>query len=644
MIETLRTACNRDCPDACGLLATIEDGRVTRLQGDPDHPVTRGFLCQRTNRFVRDRQYAPDRVTTPLRRQADGSFASVSWDAALDECAEKMLRFRKESGPASIFHYRSGGSLGILKHVVDLLFERFGPVAIKSGDICSGAGEAAQETDFGSSESSDLFDLRHARAILLWGKNPYVSSVHLLPLLQAARERGARLALIDPVRHRTADLCELYLQPRPGGDFALAMGVAQVLFARGWVDVRAPQWCKDHAAFHALVHSHDLAAWASEADVRPAEIEALAELYGATPPANIQVGWGMQRRRNGAGIVRALDALGAITGNVGVPGGGVSFYFGRRNAFDTGLLRGVAAAPRTIPEPLLGPGLLAASDPPVRMVWVTAGNPVAMLPDSAAVARALESREFTVVVDSFLTDSARCADLVLPTTTMLEDDDLLGAYGHHLLASVRPVVLAPPGVKTDVEIARELARRLGLGADFERSAREWKEHFLSRVAPQGASLTAIEAGWVRNPEAEEVVYEGRRFATGDGRAHLLAEAPPAAARAEADYPLLLTSISTDRAQASQSTAAAQEGLVEATVHPAAANGLAPGAEARLVSHSGALRVRVRHDDTQRQDVVLVPKGGWHHKGRSANALTRAALTDLGEGAALYDEPVRLEPV
>src|SRR6185436_21110096 len=169
MKEVVRTACNRDCPDACGIVATVEDGRITRLQGDPDHPVTRGFLCYRTSHFL-PTQYSPDRITTPLLR-TNGAFHPIGWDEALDLAAERLTTIRRESGPAAIFHYRSGGSLGLLKSLTDLFFERFGPVTVKRGDICSGAGDSAQTTDFGDEDSSDLFDLHNARQIILWGKN-----------------------------------------------------------------------------------------------------------------------------------------------------------------------------------------------------------------------------------------------------------------------------------------------------------------------------------------------------------------------------------------------------------------------------------------------------------------------------------------
>ncbi|TAH37069.1 MAG: molybdopterin-containing oxidoreductase catalytic subunit [Planctomycetota bacterium] len=642
MAQVLRTACNRDCPDACGILATVEDGRVLRIQGDPEHPVTQGFLCRRTNRFVEERQYHPARLTSPLLRR-DGVLTPVSWDEALDLAAGQLLRFRAESGPASIFHYRSAGSLGLLKTVCDFFFERFGPVTMKRGDICSGAGEAAQELDFGAYEANDWFDLRNARAVVLWGKNPHVSSVHQLPLLKEARAAGVKLALVDPVHQRTAALCDLLVQPRPGGDVHLALGVARVLFERGWTDPEAPAYCNHYGAFRELVFSRSLPAWAAGAGLRREEVTALAELYGANRPANIQVGWGLQRRGNGAAAVRALDALGLVTGNVGVPGGGVSFSTRRRSAFDFSFLRGLPAAPRSICEPLFGAEVLAAQDPPIRMVWVTAANPVAMLPDSHTVAEALRSREFTVVVDAFLTDTARCAHLVLPTTTMLEEDDVLGSYGHHWLTLMRAVVPPPPGVKTDLEIMSALAERVGLGQELRADPRAWMERLLQRVDPQGAGAAALEQGPVRNPEAPPVLFAGRRFPTSDGRANLVHELPRDIPRPTLEFPLYLTSISSDRFQASQARPEDQEGPAEARLHPHAALGLPDGALALLQSRIGEMTVRLRHDAAQRRDVVLVDKGGWLSAGRCANALVQATTTDRGEGAAYYDETVRVVP-
>lgn len=641
MKELRKTTCNRDCPDACGIVATVEDGRVTRLQGDPDHPVTRGSLCFRTSHFL-PTQYSSERITTPLLR-TNGEFHPIGWDEALDMAAARLTAIRKESGPAAIFHYRSGGSLGLLKHLSDFFFEKFGPVTVKRGDICSGGGDAAQGMDFGECESHDLFDLLNSKNILLWGKNVFTSSPHTIPVLLDARKRGARLILVDPVHHKTADLCERFLQPRPGGDLALAMAVARILFENGWTDPQAASYCDHLGEFRTLAFAESVESWCAQADVAPADALDLARRLGPGRPAAILVGWGMGRRINGAGIVRALDALGAISGNLGVPGGGVSFYFKRRAAFDTSFIAGRTAAPRTVCEPLFGPELLRLDAPPVRAVWVTAGNPVAMLPESLTTKKALGSREFVVVVDSFLTDTARCAHLVLPTTTLLEADDLLGAYGHHWLGVARPVVPPPAGVRSDLEIIQGLAERVGLAAAMAGDAREWKERLMRKtLAPHGVTLEALESGPVRNPLAPQVLFSDRKFPTPTGRVNLMTELSPSEG-AVPGYPLFFMSLSTDRAQSSQ-WSSVLEGPAVATLHPEAAGGLPDGALCRLESEISSMVVRLRHDPRQRRDVVIVPKGGHLKDGRCANALTRARTTDHGEGGALYDERVRIVPL
>ena len=630
MPEIRKTLCNRDCPDACSIIAHVENERVVQLGGDPAHPVTNGFLCWRTNNFL-PLQYSPSRLTTPLLKGRP-----VSWDEALDFAAKELLRIRSESGPAAIFNYRSGGSLGALKYLTDYFFSELGPVTVKSGDICSGAGDEAQMLDFGEEDSHDLFDLLNSRNILLWGKNVVVSSPHTVPVLKDAASRGARLLLIDPVWHKTARLCESFLQPRPGSDFALAMATARVLFERAWTDPRAAEYCDNLSEFRALAFSNTLAGWCQEADVEPAAAEDIASRLHDGPTA-ILVGWGMGRRVNGGSTIRALDALGAISGNLGVPGGGVSYYFKRRKTFDFSFIRKMP--PRHVLEPLFGPEVMAAKDPPIRAIWISCGNPVAMLPESSTIDRALRSREFVCVVDAWQTDTTRVATLVLPTTTLLEDDDLLGAYGHHYVGTSNPVVAPPPGARSDLQIMQELSRRVGLDGLLDGTAREWKKRILR---PQsGTSVEQLDAqGPQRSAMSPKILFADRRFPTKSGKVNLLASAPPRS-QVSREYPLYLMAVSTDKAQSSQWSKGQPDGPAMVTVHPDAARGVPDGAEARLESAIGWMIVRIRHDSRQRRDVALMSKGGHFRDGRCANVLTRARATDLGGGGALYDEAVRI---
>lgn len=621
----------------CSIVATVENERVISLRGDPQHPITQGSLCYRTNHFL-STQYSPERLQTPLLRKA-GELTPVSWDEALDFIAEGMLRAKREFGAASIVHYRSGGSLGLLKHLTDYFFSLFGPVTVKRGDICSGAGEAAQLIDFGECDSSDLFTLLESKHIVLWGKNVVTSSPHTLRVVREARQRGAKVVLIDPVSHATTKHVDHFVQPRPGGDFALAMAAARLCFERGLVDPHAADYCDGLDAFRALAEQQTVEAWCEQADVTPQQALLIARALGAGPTA-IVVGWGLARRTDGGAIVRALDALGAITGNIGIPGGGVSYYFRRRGAFDLSFTQ-PNQPPRTVCEPRLAHDIEALRDPPARVLWVTAGNPVVMLPDSETTARVIREMPLSVVVDSFLTDTARLATVVLPTTTLLEADDILGSYGHHYLSVSQPVVAAPSGIKSDLEIAQALADRVGLGARLAGTPREWKERLVAtKLRAQGVDLEMLESGPVKNPLAHAVVFEGRKFATPNGKAQLITEAPPAAARPTAEYPLFLLAVSTPKSQCSQ-WAATPELPFPLTVHPSAATEFEDGDRCEIESVQGRIPVRLVFDAAQRPDVALMPKGGHKSANACANRLIRAKTTDLGEGGALYEERVRI---
>ncbi len=634
-----KTACTRDCPDACGLIATIENGRVVRLQGDPDHPVTQGFICQRTSRFP-DRQYSRHRLLKPLfRKDKKSDFEEIDWEPALDLLADRMLQYRTESGGASILNYRCGGSLGIMKHVGDYFFEQFGPVTLKCGDVCAGAGAAAQMKDFGLSDSSDFFDFHHAQTIFLWGKNVFVSSIHLIPELRKARANGTRIVLIDPVHHRTTAIADLYVQPRPGTDSAIAMGIAQWLFKHQQVDPAAEQYCDHLAAFRSLAFSKTLPEWATIADIAEDDLRQLAETYAHGPTCSM-IGWGLQRRRHGAATIRTIDALAAVSGNLGIKGGGASFYFVRRDAFDFSFAT-PEAAPRMIPEPILGKEILRAADPPIRMAYVWGANP-AMLPDSKTTAEAFKTREFTVVVDPFLTDTARCADLVLPTTTMLEEDDLVGSYGHHYLAEVRSVVEAPEDVLSDHGIFRELSGRLGMADMFDVDVGVWKKRLLRKLEKAGITQNDFSKGYVKNPFTKDVLFYDRKFGTSSGKVNLIHALPVELLAPSVDDRLRVTAVSTGDAQGSQWSTETQTEPIDAIVHPCAATGHNDGDVVRLRTKCGTMQARLRFSKKQRSDVVLMNKGGWYSAGRSANALIPAELTDDGECAVYYDTPATIE--
>lgn len=637
----MRTTCNRDCPDACTLEVRVDDaGRAVKMGGAADDPVTRGFLCERTSRFL-ERQYSRERLTQPLmRRSRSEGLQPVSWEEALDYCAERFLAIREESGPAAVLHCPSGGSLGLLKKLGTLLFQEFGPVSEKVGDICSGAGEAGQVLDFGICESHDIFDLYNSRSIIVWGRNIHASSVHLVPILVEAQRRGAKIIGVDVVRTRMARLADTFLRPNPGCDAALAFAASSLALERGLHVPDAADFCDNYAEHCAMLRERTPSEWAELAGVTMAEVEEIVQALTVNRPCAILVGWGLGRRLNGGTSVRALDALSAVTGNLGVAGGGVSYYFRRRGAFDISFCSELPAA-REFREACLGKDMLAADFPKVRAVWVTAANPLAMLPDAGVVRKAFEACEMVVVVDTHHTDTTSVADVVLPTLTLLEDDDLMGAYGNHYLRVSRPTVAPVGESRHELWIWQEMARRWGFPEKLAGTPREWKERICHRLAKVGITLEQMEQGPVSNPFAEKVLFAGGKFPTQSGNAQLLTEAP-AFPQIDVEYPLTLLAVSSSQSQSSQWSV--DPGAPEVRVHPDSAGHLVDKAQCRLESRVGSFEVRVIFDEAVHPRVVHMKKGREQRHGGCANLLVEAHETDIGGGAAYYDQPVRLIPL
>ena len=632
----LRTACNRDCPDACTLEAEVVDGKLVSLKGSHDDPITKGFLCPRTTRFV-ERQEAPDRLRAPMMRKSKDSdeFVQVSWEHALDTVAEKMLAAKAKNETSSIFHYLSGGSLGYLKALTNVVFQQLGPCTFKHGDICSGAGEWAQEQDFGVSDSSEAADLLNAKLILIWGKNVHTSSVHLLPILLEAKKRGTVLVCIDPAPTKSARISQLAICPRPGTDAQIALALVSYLADRDRLDPDAANYCNNLPEFLEMARSVSFEERMKRAGVPLEQGLELARLYEELTPSSLLVGWGGPRRSNGAETVRALDALTAVSGNIGVAGACTSFYFQRRRSFNKAAMPPHGPAARTLSEPRLGVELEAA-EPKVRLAWITAGNPAAMLPDADRVARELRKVDFTVVVDTHWTDTCSVADLVLPTLTLVEDEDVMGAYGNTYLRSSKPVIEAVGEARHELWIHQQLAQRLGFGEVLEGTPAEWKDRLLKPEVDR----TVFEGTPVVQPGAPKVLFEGRKFLTPDGKANLITSEPAMPEENSQEFPFRLMAVSHPDSQSSQWSLEPPD-LPIARISSAADAQLQDGEVYRLESSRAGFPVKVRREDGLHPEVVILPKGGSGvYGGWCPNALIEAKETDFGAGACFYEEPVR----
>jgi len=547
--RVVHAACPLNCWDGCALKLTVSSGRIVDVEGDPDHETTRGFACRKA-RYLVERMYSSDRVTRPLRRTALG-WTPIGWEEALDLVAEGMERARARWGPASVLHYTGYGSLGELSRLEERFFNLFGGATRPVGSLCNGAGLEAQRRDFGANLSHDPFDALNSRTIIVWGRNPAATNIHLMPILLDARERGADVVVVDPVRTATARWAGNHVAPRPGTDEALALAMANVILSEGLQDDDfISQNASNFASYEAAARGFTPEAAERACGVPAEDVRGLALAYARNGPAAILIGYGMQRYSGGGAAVRAVDALAAITGNLGIAGGGASYS----SQFCSSALADLSAssaarAGREIPVAFFASELLKARDPRVEVVYITRANPAAQVQDAGLLAKALRSVPLVVVCDFAMTDTARLADVVLPCAAPFEKDDVYVCSWHNYVTYARAAVPPSGEALPEAEILYGLARRLGFGGEMEGDSATWAERLLEPLRAAGLGPDSLAGRSVPHPFAPDVPWEDGEFMTPSGRFELYAPRPqvPGAASGTADrtpagsdrYPLVL---------------------------------------------------------------------------------------------------------
>ena len=474
-------------------------GRALKVQGDPAHPVTRGFLCGKVARYL-DRVYSPDRLLYPMRRKQGAAkgplpqgseadaFERISWDEALNEVARRLQATSDEHGPESILPYSYAGTIGQLGYgsMDRRFFHRLGASQLDR-TICATAGVAALNSIYGTRVGTAPQDFAHAGLIIAWGANIHGNNIHLWPFIEQARRKGARLVVIDPYRTRTAALADDWVAIRPATDGLLALAIMHVLFRDGFEDRDYLEACAEDwqelRAF-ALRREHRPERAASITGIAAATIERIARLYGLAgregrSPAVIRLNYGIQRSENGGTAARAVAMLPLITGSWRQRGGGLLLSSSGAFAFNSAKLQMPALmqasplgrAARVVNMSVLGQALTRFDDPPVKALFVYNCNAAAVAPDSNEVLTGLRRTDlFTVVHEQFFTDTTDYADVVLPATTFLEHKELMGAYGH-TMAQISDQAITPLGeARSNVWLFRELGRRMGFSEDAFRDA------------------------------------------------------------------------------------------------------------------------------------------------------------------------------
>jgi anaerobic selenocysteine-containing dehydrogenase len=699
MKTAVHAACPHDCPDACGVLITVEDGHAIKIQGDPEHPVTRGFLCAKVAKYL-DRVYSPGRVLYPMKRvvakgsgnRDAGDFQRISWDEALDEITARLKKVAAEFGPEAILPYSYGGTLGTLSggSMDRRFFHRLGASQLER-TICSAAGEAGLKSVLGVKLGTEPEQFRQSRYIIAWGANIHGNNVHLWPFIEEARREGAKLVVIDPYRTRTAKCADWYLPINPGTDAALALGMMHVIIGEGLHD---SAYVTEHTTgfeqLRAKVKEYPPERVAKWTGISESDIRTLAHEYATIRPAVIRVNYGVQRSEGGGMAMRAITMLPCITGSWKEVGGGLQLSTSgawglRKDALEKPELmeKALGRPARVVNMVELGKALNSLADPPVKALFVYNSNPAAVCPNHNDVIRGLQRSDlFTAVHEQFFTDTTDYADIVLPATTFFEQKDLQTAYGHYYLQMSDQAIEPLGECRSNVDMFRALAQKMGFEeACFTESVDEMIDTALASENPwlKGIDRTRLEQdGHIRlnfngrkseagaDEQSPFLPFANGGFHTADGRAALFNPAleaqgldpvaefiPPEESRHGSEakaFPLELLARKADNFLNStfSNVPAVQKmeepGLLEIHPHDAQERGIRDGDAVRIFNQRGEQRLRARVNGAVQAGVVAAALN-WAKLtpgGSNINTLTSEKLTDMGNSATFYSVLVEVE--
>lgn len=628
-----------------------------------------------------------DRIIYPLKKDRSGKFSRISIDEALNSAAAELLRIRKENGPQSVLWYKGSGQSGLTNEISTEFWKAFGGATTTYGNLCWPAGLEAVRLTLGDNKHNVPWDLVNARTIIIWGKNPAETNIQEIAFIAEAKEKGCRVVVIDPLRTPTADKADILISPVSGTDAALALAIAGIIIKEELYDKQfIDDYVKGFDEFRKSLNISPATA-AAITGIPEDEIFELAYIIGRGNPLTIIPGYGLQRHRNGGQTIRSILSLIILTGNIGKPGTGFNYANLQSYIYDdpkeplSYYPDPVKDAPfrRALSMARLGNDILQINNPELKAAWVERGNPLLQTPDSVNVRKAFGNLELRVVVEQFMTDTAREADIILPAKDIFEQSDIIGSYWSPYV-QFKPKVLDPPGeVMPESEIYFRLAEKMGLSINREAipgpgndNIEEWLERRIKGYSD--LTLANLKKGPVLAPGLQEIAYSDMVFRTPSGKIELYSERAAEMWNADklpayvpiADsinyniyhninyninkFPLiLLTPNAANRIHSQfgnldligQTTPAAATLL---SYPDASERGISDGDIITIYNDNGEIRSNAKISARIPKGTIVIPNGIWLNEGGGGNFLVAGIETDMGYGAAFHDTLVDIRKI
>ncbi len=642
MSQQVVTTCGKDCPDACQVICEVENGKITKHVGDKSHPVTNGVLCYRGSSMLK-RVYHSERVLKPQIKE-NGAWKEASWDSALDLIAGKLNEYKSQYGSLSTLFCTYHAGTSILKGVMAKCFwNLFGGVTTVSGGMSMEAAITAQVADFGNVLPN--LDIPESKNIIIWGKDAVVTNPHLVPLLKDVQKNGTKLYVIDPLNNDTAKLADKHYQIRPGSDGLLAIGIAKIIADQGKADEEfTSKYANGYEKYKAILDKHSLDDISNATDISKDDIAELAAIYSDRKPTGTWFCLGPQYSNKGESNIRLIDALAAMSGNVGVKGGGSQFGINGAIAFDLSCTdQFVAKESRSITLPLIGTQMAGLQDPPLKFAWIAAHNPMVLTCNSSKVRSSFDSLDFRVLVDTFMTKASESADVFLPTTTYLEEHDVRFSYGTPFVCPINKVIEPLGESKSDFEIYQLLADKLGFGDKLKGTPDEWIEKLMGPLKKQGITLSQIREGQVVNKDIPTIPYEDKVFMTESKKFEFITDYE-FTGTGESAYPFFLIAPKTVKTQNCQVLPEDMCDMPDAIINDSIAGNLnvSNGEKVLLSNKNGNVEANVVIDSSMRTDCVWVTPSVFKNHPGTINELRVEVLTDGGDEAAFTNSRVDIK--
>lgn len=677
--KTVFGACYHDCPDRCSWHITTANNQVIAFEANKNDPYTAGKLCDKMVDFPKDVTFHPDRILTPLKRtgpKGTGAFEPISWEQGIDEIAIKVKDIIKQKGGEAILPYSFGGNQGLVQRgaLANRFFARIGASQLER-TICGDAAVAGVLATNGQTTGVLPEDFIHSRYIVLWGTNPMLSNQHLWPLIQRAKNNGAKIITVDPFQSKTSIESDWHIQPQPGTDTALALGLMHVILRENLHD-------KEYTDSYTIgldqllqhVQKYDPLTVSQITGLEEETIVTFAKEYANSSPSLIRVLIGMEHQVNGASAFRAVAMLPALTGAWRHHGGGLMHMtyelFGEALNWEGVNLPKEMANPTTrkINMIELGKALNNTElNPAIHGLFIYNSNPAVTTPNQNLVVKGLERDDLcTVVLEHFMTDTARYADYIFPATTVLENWDVLSSWGTPYLNINEPAISPLGEAKSNAEFFRLLAKEMGFkegyfhvsDLDMVKETLKSEHEYMKGISFQ---TLRKKGGQKLNLPDKWMPHANGNFKTSSGKCHFydpemeqpLPEYIPHNYQDEfrKQYPLHLLTIKTpenflNTSHANIDRLVKAEGGFYLEIHPndASKRDIQDGDELKVYNPRGRVFITARISQKVTPGVVCMPQGFWPSRlkgGSSANALTNDLLTDLGRGGAIQEAKVEV---